>query len=709
MSMLLLFFCSSTTPDASQMAPQEPVEPPSPFVDAGAVTPALEVSDELAAALRDEEHALAAELLDPMPASPERDLLLAWSLVMSDRAEEAVRFKDLEGPVDMVGLIEGRANLDRNRLAEADVALSTVPAQSLLYREALAWRAEALTRMGSLDEARGLLEELVSVPDPAEGSLEALQQLHNLEPDAGWDERIWTYYPSADVELDLGWPAATHRAEQIMWTGDWDGALAALDGVSPQGNDADACRYAYVKGRSLYKKNEKEAAEAALKAACTDDEYGPKVYYLRARNAYRRGHHTTATTVYVEMADTWPDHTFADDGLVLAGRSRKKAGDMKTAQDLWKRAFDEYPDGDMTAEGMFELGWTHYLNGDATAAYEAWDLVGSLDVEVDPKHVTGGRYWAGRMALYPDVDNPTAPNEEGRTDAIERWASLVQDQPWSYYAVLAQARLLEEAPERALSERAIYSPPSTWTLRRELAEGPAPQLLALGLVDLAAANLPEDLDTDEQAWWYASRMAVGDGLQAHREMRRWVPTPTEPSGDAVQLLNVAFPDYWLEEVSLAAEGDRYDVRYFHGLVRVESDFDPSAVSWAGARGLCQVMPATGRGVGEWMGMTVTKEDLLVPETNLKVGARYMDELHKMFGNNPALAAAGYNAGEHRVKTWLGKWGNLPTDEYVERIPFDETRGYAKKVVGTWQTYHWLRGEGAPMVDLSAYNHTAVPE
>ncbi len=707
MSMLLLFFCSSAPPNASE----EPAPAPAPLsltVDVEALTPALRLDDELSAALRNEDHALAARLLEAQAPGAERDLLLAWSLVNADRPEEAAPFTDLEGPADMVALIEGRSLLARNRLEEADVALGRVPSDSPLYREALAWRASALSRAGD-ERAWALLEELVAAPDPADGSGEALLQLAAHDPDGPWAMRLWSHYPTlSGPEVTPDWRAATLRAERLMERGDHDGALATLKPFTITGDDADACRGNYTRGRSLYKKNDKTGAEEHLKKACTDPDYGPKLAYLRARNAYRRGHYTTASTVYVAMTEAWPEHSFADDGLVLGGRAKLKAGDRPGAQALWRRALEEYPEGDMSAEGAFELGWTLYLDGKGAEAEEVMSALGELPVRVDPVHVSGGRYWSGRLALYPDVKHPNTAREEGRELAIERWATLVEEQPWSYYAVLAQGRLIEEAPDRALTERTVYSVPTTWTVDRELAEGEGATLLSLGLVDLAQRYLPEELDESEQTWWYASRMANGDGLQAHREMRRWVPTPEAPDAQAAQLLNTAFPDYWLEEVTAAAKDHRYPVRYFHGLVRVESDFDPSAVSWAGARGLCQVMPATGKGVGQWMGMTVTKEDLLDPTINLKVGARYMEELHRLFDSNPALAAAGYNAGEHRVKEWLDAWGNLPTDEYVERIPFDETRGYAKRVVGTWQTYHWLRGEGAPIVDLSAYNKKAVP-
>ena len=78
-----------------------------------------------------------------------------------------------------------------------------------------------------------------------------------------------------------------------------------------------------------------------------------------------------------------------------------------------------------------------------------------------------------------------------------------------------------------------------------------------------------------------------------------------------------------------------------------------------------------------------------------------------------LAAAGYNAGEHRVEYWLKSWSvdgeAIPTDEFIERIPYPETRGYVKRVVGTWQAYELLYGNG-PLYneDLGRFTRTAQP-
>jgi soluble lytic murein transglycosylase len=167
---------------------------------------------------------------------------------------------------------------------------------------------------------------------------------------------------------------------------------------------------------------------------------------------------------------------------------------------------------------------------------------------------------------------------------------------------------------------------------------------------------------------------------------------------------VGYPDRYWTEVQRNAVGYRYEPRLLHALVREESNFNQGIVSHAGAKGLSQLMPGTAREVAGWLGVSVGSLD--DPDTNLRLGGRYLEAMHKQLGDSPYLSLAAYNAGAGRVNEWFGEWGNLPTDEYVERIPFRETRGYVKRVMGTWQTERWQFDSGAAFYDLSAFNHHA---
>jgi len=123
------------------------------------------------------------------------------------------------------------------------------------------------------------------------------------------------------------------------------------------------------------------------------------------------------------------------------------------------------------------------------------------------------------------------------------------------------------------------------------------------------------------------------------------------------------------------------------IMRAESQYRKDAISPVGAMGLMQIMPSTGLRVAHLLNDKLFEpRRLLEAETAIKIGSRYLQRLLRKFENNVALAAAAYNAGPHRVQTWLGGFGQLDLDEFIDHIPFLETRNYVKKVLGNYFAY-----------------------
>jgi soluble lytic murein transglycosylase len=143
-----------------------------------------------------------------------------------------------------------------------------------------------------------------------------------------------------------------------------------------------------------------------------------------------------------------------------------------------------------------------------------------------------------------------------------------------------------------------------------------------------------------------------------------------------------------------------------GIMRAESSYRQDAISPVGALGLMQVMPFTGHKVANLIGDKDFKApQLLEPDTAVKIGSRYLKRLMEKFDNTIPLVAAGYNAGPHRVKGWLASFGNLETDEFIEHIPYLETRNYVKRVVSNSYVYSKLYGRKK---DLFPYLADSVP-
>lgn len=142
------------------------------------------------------------------------------------------------------------------------------------------------------------------------------------------------------------------------------------------------------------------------------------------------------------------------------------------------------------------------------------------------------------------------------------------------------------------------------------------------------------------------------------------------------------------------------------VMRVESVYNPRIVSYAGAVGLLQIMPRTGRLIARSMGREAEfgVDDLLDPRTNIELAAWYLSSLIRRFDGCVPLAVASYNGGPHNVRRWLRDHADgIPLDAFLERIPFTQTHRYVRRVLGHWAAYRAQRG--LPMVELD----TAIPQ
>jgi soluble lytic murein transglycosylase len=141
------------------------------------------------------------------------------------------------------------------------------------------------------------------------------------------------------------------------------------------------------------------------------------------------------------------------------------------------------------------------------------------------------------------------------------------------------------------------------------------------------------------------------------------------------------------------------------VMRVESVYSPRIVSYAGAIGLLQIMPRTGRLIARNMGRTdFGIDDMLDPRTNIEMGAWYLSSLIRRFHGRIPLAVAAYNGGPHNVRRWLRDASeSIPLDVFLERIPFEQTHRYVRRVLGHWAAYR--QQQGLPMAELD----TVLPD
>jgi soluble lytic murein transglycosylase len=151
-----------------------------------------------------------------------------------------------------------------------------------------------------------------------------------------------------------------------------------------------------------------------------------------------------------------------------------------------------------------------------------------------------------------------------------------------------------------------------------------------------------------------------------------------------------FPQAFREDVTASANRAGVSPELVWSIMRAESTYFPEATSPVGARGLMQIMPYTAEQIAKLLGDgSYNRNNLSEPALNIRYGASYLARLQKKFKDQIPLVAAAYNAGPHRVFAWLNNFGNLDTDEFIEHIPFVETRNYVKKVLRHYIVYRTL--------------------
>ena len=188
--------------------------------------------------------------------------------------------------------------------------------------------------------------------------------------------------------------------------------------------------------------------------------------------------------------------------------------------------------------------------------------------------------------------------------------------------------------------------------------------------------------------------AAGDYRRALASYYRYIALSDRRGDSLAEIPELAYPDWAAAHIREAGPFVPVDEYLAASVMREESAFDPDALSPAGAMGLMQLMPDTGRAMAKAAGITAFDlAELFDPGTNVRFGARYLAELGEIFDWNLAKTVAAYNAGPNAVKRWAAS-GPHEADEFIESIPYRETRAYTKRVIESYGNYLRYAGIGA---------------
>ena len=158
--------------------------------------------------------------------------------------------------------------------------------------------------------------------------------------------------------------------------------------------------------------------------------------------------------------------------------------------------------------------------------------------------------------------------------------------------------------------------------------------------------------------------------------------------NAEWVLKTIYPIHYRDLIEKYAEEYEIDPYLVVAIMKNESKFDPNAVSKKGAKGLMQIASVTGEWASERLNILNYSEDMLFePEINIRIGVWYLHVLENEFGNNIEVMVAGYNAGNGNVKKWLENPEYSKDGKTLDKIPFNETKHYQRKVLRDYRIYH----------------------
>ena len=278
-------------------------------------------------------------------------------------------------------------------------------------------------------------------------------------------------------------------------------------------------------------------------------------------------------------------------------------------------------------------------------------------------------YWKARALAASDANDA----------ATELLATLATER--SYYGFLAadilgQPYALMHEPLHADSDRQRSLEAETAVIR-------ARELFLTGLAGRARSEWDRfvaGLPSDDQ---------LQAALLAHRLGWHSRAIATVARGGHYDDLTVRYPLPWIDSFESSSEAVRIEPAWALGIARSESLFMHDVRSRAGAIGLMQLMPATGRATAKAAKLPYRGSTTLTdPAANIALGTRYLSDMYYRFGEHRALATAAYNAGPHRVDRWLPDSDALPATVWIETIPYDETRKYVQRVLAADTVFHW---------------------
>lgn len=414
-------------------------------------------------------------------------------------------------------------------------------------------------------------------------------------------------------------------------------------------------------------------AATTYQAAARDTSVAALALYRRGRVLVRLGDPGAAQAL-TGFAETYPADTAAPTALYLVGDYLLDHGDSSSGGRWLGELLRRYPADSRSSLARFRLAAIAVHAGALDSAVQLY----GAEIAVGGVQRSAARFWTGRIAQQR--------GDSAAADSL--WRLLAREDSLGYYGVRARA-MARLQPLTITLDSARPTPAADSGLAR------VDTLLLAGLdteADLEVRALSGRAFAlfDDLLAWSVGLSVRGWGSVGVR--MGW--TAAQRVGNDARVLRAIYP--WPRRGAVEGEAREFgvDPLLFAGLVRQESTFDLEALSRAGARGLAQLMPVTAAQAARGLDVTLYPEWLTVPDLNLHLGASHLGMLLKRYRGRVEVAVAAYNAGTAPVDRWIARPGADDPDQFIELIPYPETRSYVRSVLRNRAIYRALYGSAS---------------
>lgn len=609
----------------------------------------------------------------------------------------------LESARDWIGLGRARAAAvagDTLRVRRLLAGLDFVPSP----RWARSTAVTALDSAGAPDSAARAAVSWAEAAESREESSRALLRAGRLFAAAGEEERATGALrrsaegaPWSDAALE----AADELADRVGLTpgeelaagraysahGEWDRAHSRLGRyLSAAGEaavDRNEVRLEYA--TALYRADRYLQAIRAAEGVSREEapELAAEALVLEARGRLRYGGEADGVELLREAVRRHPDDPAAGEALAELASRAEEEGRRDEARRYWVRAARHAGSVERAELRLVRGAALAYMAGDHDSA--AALFAGRTGAGTGLADRQRSLYWAGL------AQRAAGREEESR----EMLADALRVDRFSYYGTRAAALL----GRPLLSADLPPGPGTPGDLERELINAllrlrVAKALSLEGAVETEAGRLEAHFGR-HPVGRYALAEAMNDGGFPIRGVRVAHRIRSEGEDPNLRLLRALYPFPYRDDIRSLASRRGLSPYLVAGLIRQESLFETEIESGAGAIGLMQIMPATGRDLARAHDVRDYRTDhLLRPSVNLRLGTGYLAELIDRFDGSLSFALAAYNAGPHRMSRWSRREFAQDLDVFLEGIPFRQTRRYVKAVQAHARIYAALYGCGS---------------